>query len=118
MRRRVVVTGRGVVTAAGLEPDGFWASLMAGTCLIRPLSGFALAGMEEFLIGSEVSLPAEDALPPEIDADPRRSRCVHLALAAARRAIRDAGLPADPALRRRTAAVWAAPWPRSGRSPT
>lgn len=105
MRRRVVVTGRGVVTAAGLEPDGFWASLMAGTCLIRPLSGFALAGMEEFLIGSEVSLPAEDALPPEIDADPRRSRCVHLALAAARRAIRDAGLPADPALRRRTAAV-------------
>ncbi len=105
MRRRVVVTGRGVVSAAGLEPDDFWQSLMSGTCHLRPLRGFALAGMEEFLVGSEVSLPAQDALPAEIDPDPRRSRCAHLALAAARRAVRDAGLPADPALRRRTAAV-------------
>ncbi len=105
MRRRVVVTGCGVVSAAGLELDAFWQSLMAGTCLLRPLRGFAVAGMEEFLVGSEVSLPPEDDLPAEIDPDPRRSRCAHLALAAARRAVRDAALPADPQLRRRTAAV-------------
>jgi 3-oxoacyl-[acyl-carrier-protein] synthase II len=105
MRRRVVITGRGVVTAAGLDPDAFWRSLMAGTCLLRPLRSFALAGMEAFLVGSEVSLPDEDALPAEIDPDPRRARCVHLALAAARRAVRDAAFPTDPALRRRTAAV-------------
>jgi 3-oxoacyl-[acyl-carrier-protein] synthase II len=105
MRRRVVVTGRGVVTAAGLEPDAFWRTLMAGTCLLRPLQGFALAGMEEYLVGSEVALPIEDALPPGIDADPRRGRCAALALAAARRAGRDAALPADPALRARTATI-------------
>src|SRR5512146_3115690 len=105
MRRRVVITGRGVVTAAGLSPEELWKSLMAGTCLLGPLRGFTLAGMEEFLVGSEVSLPPEDALPAAIDADPRRARCAHLALAAARRAVREAGLPADPELRRRTAAI-------------
>ncbi len=113
MRRRVVVTGRGVVTAAGLEPEAFWRSLMAGTCLLRPLRGFALAGMEEFLVGSEVSLPPQDdpstgsgqALPADIHSDPHRARCVQLALAAGRRAVRDAELPVDPAFRRRTAAV-------------
>ncbi len=103
--RRVVITGRGVVTAAGLSPDELWKSLMAGTCLLRPLRGFALAGMEELLVGSEVSLPAGDALPAEVDPDPRRARCAHLALAAARRAVAESGLPADPGLRRRTAAV-------------
>ncbi len=105
MRRRVVVTGRGVATAAGTELDPFWASLMAGTCHLGPLRSFACKGMEEYLIGSEVRLPAEDALPAAIDADRTRSRCAELALAAARRAVRDAALPADPAVRSRTAAV-------------
>jgi 3-oxoacyl-[acyl-carrier-protein] synthase II len=105
MRRRVVVTGRGVATAAGTELEPFWASLMAGTCHLGPLRSFACKGMEDYLIGSEVQLPAEDALRPEVDADRARSRCAELALAAARRAVRDAALPTHPAVRSRTAAV-------------
>ena len=41
MQRRVVVTGCGVVTAAGIELDGFWRSLVDGACFIKPLQGFA-----------------------------------------------------------------------------
>jgi 3-oxoacyl-[acyl-carrier-protein] synthase II len=98
MRQRVVVTGRGVVSAAGTELDPFWRNLMAGTSFIRPLQGFACAGMEG-LVGSEVALPPGDALPPWVDRDAARARCAHLALAAARRALDDAALPADGAWR-------------------
>ncbi|HVO20828.1 MAG TPA: beta-ketoacyl-[acyl-carrier-protein] synthase family protein [Anaeromyxobacter sp.] len=105
MRRRVAVTGRGVATAAGTELDPFWASLMAGKSHLGPLRSFACKGMEEYLTGSEVELPAEDALPADIDPNRARSRCAELALAAARRAVRDAALPADPAVRARTAAL-------------
>jgi 3-oxoacyl-[acyl-carrier-protein] synthase II len=96
----VAVTGLGVVTAAGTELDPFWDALVSGTCFMRPLRGFSCAGMEG-LVGSEVELPDADALPAEVDPDPRRGRCAHLALAAARRALRDSALPAGDAWRRR-----------------
>jgi 3-oxoacyl-[acyl-carrier-protein] synthase II len=100
MRRRVVVTGCGVVTAAGLELEPFWASLMAGTCLIGPLKHFSCAGMDG-LVGSEVELPAADALPVTVDVDPYRARCAQLVLAAARRAVGQAALPGDQGARDR-----------------
>ncbi|HTN53494.1 MAG TPA: beta-ketoacyl-[acyl-carrier-protein] synthase family protein [Anaeromyxobacter sp.] len=101
MSRRVAITGCGVVSAAGNDLERFWSGLMAGTCRIGPLRGFSCTGMEG-LLGSEVELLPEDALPPEIDSDPYRSRCLHLALAATRRAVAAAGLPADAAARERT----------------
>ncbi len=90
MPRRVVITGCGVVTAAGTELDAFWQGLLDGTCRIGPLRGFSAPGMEG-LYGAEVALPEADRLPPSVDEDPRRARCLELALAAARRALRDAG---------------------------
>ncbi|HVP66494.1 MAG TPA: beta-ketoacyl-[acyl-carrier-protein] synthase family protein [Anaeromyxobacteraceae bacterium] len=87
MRRRVVIAGCGVVTAAGTELEPFWRALMAGTCFIGPLRNFSVAGMEP-LTGTEVELPEEDAR----QEDARGGRCAQLALAAARRALADAGL--------------------------
>ena len=89
MQRRVVITGCGVVTAAGTELDPFWNALMAGTCFIGPLRHFSCPGMEP-LTGSEVDLPPLDAG----EEDATRGRCAQLTLAAARRALTDAGVRA------------------------
>ena len=87
--RRVVVTGCGVVTAAGNELEPFWDALMEGKCFIRPLEHFTSPDMEG-LVGAEVHLAPADDLPSHVDRDSRRSRCEQLALAAARRAVHDA----------------------------
>ncbi len=39
-RRRVVVTGQGVVTPLGTGVDKFWSALQRGECGIRPIQGF------------------------------------------------------------------------------
>lgn len=91
-RRRVVITGCGVVTPAGATLGTFWESLMSGTSFIGPLRNFSCLGMEG-LMGAEVELPPADRLPSSIDQDAARSRCAELALAAARRAWSDAALP-------------------------
>jgi len=87
MRRRVVITGCGVVTAAGTELEPFWANLMSGTCFIGPARHFSVPGMDP-LTGSEVELTEPDSL----EQDARGGRCAQLTLAAARRALADAGL--------------------------
>jgi 3-oxoacyl-[acyl-carrier-protein] synthase II len=91
VRRRVVITGCGVVTPAGSELASFWQALMSGACRIGPLRNFSCPGMDG-LYGAEVDLADEDRLPPSVDSDPRRARCLQLGLAAARRALVDAGL--------------------------
>lgn len=100
MHRRVVITGCGLVTAAGNDKGAFWQTLMSGACCIRPLSNFAHAEMGQ-LLGAEVALPAEDRLQASVDSDPSRARCLELGLAAARRAVADAGLALDAAGRER-----------------
>ncbi len=102
MQRRVVVTGCGVVTAAGTELDSFWNALMSGTCFIKPLRNFSAPDLEG-LMGAEVDLPEADDLPEP--GDHRRSRCGQLALAAARRALADAALPHGSEVRERAGVV-------------
>ncbi|HEY6879784.1 MAG TPA: beta-ketoacyl-[acyl-carrier-protein] synthase family protein [Polyangiales bacterium] len=94
MTRRVVITGCGVVSAAGTELTTFWRSLMSGACAIGPLQAFDVPELAP-LWGAEVQLPAADRLPPQLDIDARRARCLELALAAARRALRDGQLLCD-----------------------
>ena len=101
MRNRVVITGCGVVSAAGNELTPFWRSLMAGECLIKPLTRFDWPELGP-LLGAEVELPDSDRLPASLDPDARRARCLELALAAARRAVADAALPLDAESRRVT----------------
>lgn len=106
MHRRVVITGCGVVTAAGNELSSFWQNLMAGRCMIGPLQGFSYRDMTS-LMGAEVTLPPADRLPAAVDADPHRARCLELALAAARRGVEDAGLKLDATMRERTGVAFA-----------
>ncbi len=102
MRRRVAVTGCGVVSAAGTELSGFWGSLMRGERHIRPLRHFSYPDLPD-LMGAEVDLPPGDDLPAALEPSPHRDRCLQLTLAAARRAVADAAL--DPALAERAGVV-------------
>jgi 3-oxoacyl-[acyl-carrier-protein] synthase II len=94
VERRVVVSGCGVVTAAGNELEPFWQCLLSGDCRIKPLRNFSCSGMDA-LYGAEVELGAEDRVAPDVDSDPRRARCLELGLAAARRAVADARLTGE-----------------------
>jgi 3-oxoacyl-[acyl-carrier-protein] synthase II len=88
---RVVITGCGVLTAAGATLEEFWDALATGRCLIKPLQNFSAPEMP-MLHGAEVDLGPVEALPARTDRDARRSRCTHLALAVAQRALAHAGL--------------------------
>lgn len=105
-KQRVVISGCGVVTAAGTELEPFWQSLMAGTCHIEPLRNFAVSELGP-LLGAQVELPDEDRLPERIDSDPIRARCLELARAAVRRGMLDAGLSIDAEGRDATGVVFA-----------
>jgi 3-oxoacyl-[acyl-carrier-protein] synthase II len=84
---RVVVTGLGVVSPYGLGVAPFWEGLAAGRPVIGPISLFETDGFRSRIAG-EVPAEAVAALP----ASRRRSRADRFALAAAREAVRDAGL--------------------------
>jgi len=92
-RRRVVVTGLGVVTPIGDTVDSFWRALVAGTSGVRPVGRFAPDGLG-------VHLTAEvRGFDPLEHADGRTVRASDpaaiLLLASARQALAQAGLPGD-----------------------
>jgi nodulation protein E len=91
-RRRVVITGIGLLTAFGVGKERLWEALLTGRSAVRPAAGFSSEG-----------LPVDHfAELPEVDYgdffEPRRaalwSRCSKAAVAAARLAVDDAGVAA------------------------
>ena len=97
-RSRVVVTGVGVVTSIGTGVESFWRALLGGDCGIGPVESFDTSKYSVH-IGGEVRnfdpVPYVKQLPVE-----RMGRASQLAIAAARLALKDAGLapealPAD-----------------------
>jgi 3-oxoacyl-[acyl-carrier-protein] synthase II len=98
VRRRVVITGSGVITAGGNDLDSFWSSLTAGKTLLGVVKNFTCPEMD-VLPGAEAELPADELASSPADQDPFAARCALFALAAARRALAHAGLAAGhPAL--------------------
>ncbi|ANW17511.1 beta-ketoacyl-[acyl-carrier-protein] synthase family protein [Streptomyces clavuligerus] len=92
MRRRVAVTGVGVVAPGGVGTPAFWELLAAGRTATRGITLFDPTGFRS-RIAAEVDFdPAAHGLGPEDTA--RADRYIQFALVAAREAIRDAGL--DP----------------------
>jgi 3-oxoacyl-[acyl-carrier-protein] synthase II len=93
MNRRVVITGLGVISSIGIGWREFWNSLLDGTSGISPVSSFDTA--DHFTHnGGEV----KNFRPEEFISKGRitmLSRASHLALSAARLAIKDAGLSQD-----------------------
>jgi len=101
--RRVVVTGIGVVSAAGLTAGEFWQALTEGRSGIGPIRLVDTATLR-FTNGAEARDfdPARHFEPKELDL---LDRFAQLGVVAAREAARDAGLEWSAALRERTAIV-------------
>lgn len=92
---RVVVTGVGIICAAGRDTDEFWRTILSGTTALRPSGRADLAHFGRAMTGevpdewiAAGSTPAERG---------RYGRDVLLAVIAARQAIRGAGLGQLPA---------------------
>jgi 3-oxoacyl-[acyl-carrier-protein] synthase II len=91
MKRRVVVTGIGVVTSLGRAIEGFWSRLIAGASGVGPVTLFDVTGYR-VQFGGEVPWHPEQediAGPKELK---RLDRFTQFALAAAKDAVSDSGL--------------------------
>jgi 3-oxoacyl-[acyl-carrier-protein] synthase II len=89
-RRRVVVTGLGLVSAIGNSVVDAWSALVAGRSGAAPISRFEA---DEFPVRFAAEVKDFDVLESvDSKAARRMDRCTHLLLAAAREAERDSGL--------------------------
>jgi 3-oxoacyl-[acyl-carrier-protein] synthase II len=93
-RRRVWITGLGMVTPIGIGRDGFWAGLHAGRSAVKRIDRFDPAQFR-----SQVAAQIDDFEPSDhLSAKEARStdRFSQFALAAGRLAMADAGLQVGP----------------------
>jgi 3-oxoacyl-[acyl-carrier-protein] synthase II len=89
-RRRVVVTGLGMVTPIGNSVAEAWAALLDGRSGAAPITQFDASG---FPVGFACEVKGFDVADwVDAKAARRMDRCTHLVLAAALQAERDAGL--------------------------
>ncbi len=88
--RRVVITGFGCVTPIGIGREAYWTGLEAGTSGVKRIEGFDVSDSAVKIAAEIVGFDWE----AEIEVKDRRnvSRCVPLAVAAAREAVADAGI--------------------------
>ncbi len=92
-RTRVVVTGMGVMTCLGTDPETLWESLIAGRSGIGKISSFDPSDLPCQIAGEINEFDVLDYLPKK---EARRmARSTHFAMAAAIEAMKDSGLP-DP----------------------
>ncbi len=90
-RKRVVITGMGVISVLGPSIQGFWESLLAGRSGIRRITQFDASDMPCKIAGEIPDFKPEDYMDRR---DARRvSRAAQVSLAAARNALVDAGMP-------------------------
>jgi 3-oxoacyl-[acyl-carrier-protein] synthase II len=95
--RRAVVTGLGAITPIGNDAETFWASLLAGTSGVAPISAYD-ASDEEVRIAAEVK-GFDPATWIDFKQARRMSRFSQFAVAAAAQAIEDGGLKVTDANR-------------------
>src|SRR5437763_15377247 len=88
--RRVVVTGRGVVTSIGHDTAAFWASLVAGRCGMKRISLFDPA---EFACQTGAQVRDREAAQHMEPKEARRNhRYTQLRLVAAQQAVAASGV--------------------------
>ncbi len=102
-RRRVVVTGIGVLAAGSLGREDFWARLSAGKSGIRRISHFDPAPFRSQIAGEVDFDPAAHGLSEDEIA--RADRYVQFAMVCAREALIDSGLELTDAQRSRAGVV-------------
>ncbi|HVE53409.1 MAG TPA: beta-ketoacyl-ACP synthase II [Ramlibacter sp.] len=96
MRRRVVVTGLGCVSPVGNSVEESWANLLAGRSGIDLVQSFDTSTLSVKFAGEVKGFDVTQYM-PEKEAR-HMDRFIHLGLAAADQAIRDAGLPSGDQL--------------------
>lgn len=90
-RRRVVVTGLGMVTPVGNTVDQTWASILAGRSGIAPVTRFDASGLACRFAGEVKGFNVEDWMPAK---EARHmDTFIHYGYAAGMQAVADAGLP-------------------------
>ncbi len=90
MRRKVAITGMGPVTSLGIGLPEFWESLKAGRSGISRITSFDPEDLPSRIAGEIKEFDPSDYLDRKLAQ--RMDRFCHFAVAAARLALRDAGL--------------------------
>jgi 3-oxoacyl-[acyl-carrier-protein] synthase II len=95
-RRRVAITGIGIVSSLGPTREETWSALLAGACGVRPVTVFDTEGYRS-RVAAEVDTPAVQALLTPLERR-RWSRGDQFGAVAAAEAIADSGIldDADP----------------------
>jgi len=89
-RRRVVVTGLGLISPVGNDVEESWSALVAGKSGIGPITQFDASTFPTRIAGEVKGFDPEKVM--ERKEVRRNDRFIHLALAAADQAFRDSGL--------------------------
>ncbi len=88
--RRVVITGIGVISPLGNDPEGFWVRLVKGESGIGPVTRFDAAAFDTRIAGEVKGFRAEDYMDRK---DTRRTDLfVQYALAATHQAVKQSGV--------------------------
>ena len=94
MKRRVVVTGIGVVSPLGLDGPSTWQALLAGRSGIAPIAKFDASAFSARIAGEVRGFEPEKYLDRK---DVKKmDTFIHFAVAASREALADAGLAIEP----------------------
>lgn len=88
--RRVVVTGVGAITPAGIGTEPLWKQVLAGRSCVRSIDRFDAGPYKCRIAGQADDFDADDWLPPRLVK--RTDRFTHLAMVAANSAIESAQL--------------------------
>jgi 3-oxoacyl-[acyl-carrier-protein] synthase II len=100
---RVVVTGLGVISAAGLGKEALWSAVRAGSSLVGPIAGFDPGDVP---VRSAAEIPSFDS---SAYVSPKQARRMDLAsryaVVTSKMALSDAGLTVDDANRDRIGVV-------------
>ncbi len=100
-RRRVVITGLGLISPIGNTVAEGWSNLLAGRSGIAPITKFDASGITCRFAGEVKGFKVEDYIPGK-EAKAMDS-FIHFGVAAAIQAVADAGLPTGDALTEETA---------------
>jgi 3-oxoacyl-(acyl-carrier-protein) synthase len=103
LRRRVVITGLGVVAPSGIGKTAFWKSVCAGRRVIGPPGRYIDLELPAQYVGEVKDFHAEDYIDRKLAR--RTDRMTHFAFAAVQEALRDAGLALEQEDPLRTGAV-------------
>ena len=102
-RRRVVITGIGVVAPNGIGKDAFWQALVTGQSAVDWITSFDASKYPSQVAAQIRNFTPTDYMPARIAKSV--GRFTHLAVAASVLAVRDAHLPENLGIVHRTAAL-------------